>query len=172
MTGAVLEQRLRDLRPGAVPGAEEQDERRSAVARRDGGGRGGGEPDARVKGGSGGAEQVAAAEQIDPVVDVAAIRRAASGADETRIAELGQVIRDQVLRLAQPFGELTNPAIAVGQLTEQLPALWVGDQLQELMRRAIDRGDAHAGDITSIWIDVISTAQFRASVDMNAARDR
>ena len=149
MTGAVLEQRLRDLRPGAVPGAEEQDERRSAVARRDGGGRGGGEPHARVKGGSGGAEQVAAAEQIDPVVDVAAVRRAAPGAHEARIAQLGQVIRDQVLRLAQQFGELANPAIAAGQLTEQLPALWVGDQLQELVRRAIDRVRCSREHITS-----------------------
>jgi hypothetical protein len=96
-----------------------------------------------VERGAGGAEQVAAPQQIDAVVDVAAVSRAAPRGDEARRAQLREVVRHQVLWPVQHFGELTHTAIAAGQLTDELPTLRVGDQPEELLRRTIDRISAH-----------------------------
>jgi hypothetical protein len=63
------------------------------------------------------------------------------------------MIRDEVLRLAQQLRQLTDPSVTSGQLGEQLPALWVGHQLEKFWRRQRVLGNPHKGDITSSQVD-------------------
>ena len=81
------------------------------------------------------AEEVPAAEQVGPVVDVAAVGRAAAGADDAGAPELRQVVRDQVLRLADELHELADAAIAAAELGDELPAQRVGEQSEDRRRR-------------------------------------
>ena len=83
------------------------------------------------------AEQVPAAEQVGPVVDVAAVGRAAAGADDAGAPELGQVVRDQVLRLADELHELADAAIAAPELDDQLPAQRIAEQPEDLRRLVV-----------------------------------
>ena len=87
------------------------------------------------------AEQVAAAEEVGAVVDVASVGRASAGGDEPGVAELGEVVRDEVLRLADELGELTDAPIAAAELGDQLPAVRIGDQGEDCRRR--ERGRHH-----------------------------
>ena len=98
--GALDEQRLGDLRPGAVAGAEEQDPAPCAAAARRSGVGGGTSRSAGVERPARRGEQVPAAEEVGAVVDVAPVGGAASGGDEPGVAELGEVVRDEVLRRA------------------------------------------------------------------------
>ena len=80
------------------------------------------------------AEKVPAAEQIGPVVDVAAVSRAAAGADDAGVSELRQVVRDQVLRLPDVLHELADAAIASTELDDQLPSQRIAEQPEDLRR--------------------------------------
>ena len=79
----VLEQRLGDLRAGAVAGAQEQHPRRR-VDRRRRRRRRAARPSAGVQRGAGVGEQLAAAAQVEPVVGVATVGRAAPGRRRAR----------------------------------------------------------------------------------------
>ena len=123
--GAVLDERLGDLGAGAVAGAQEQ-QPRSAPARLDGvavaparaTSPGWSEP-------PGVAEQVAAAEQIGPVVDVAAVGRAAAGGDDAGVVG------------ARPGG--TRPGSAACRRAAR--ARRPGDRCDRARRRAASAAD-------------------------------
>ena len=80
------------------------------------------------------AEEVPAAKQIGPVVDVATVSRAAAGADDAGVSELRQVVRDQVRRLPDQLHELADTAIAATELANQLPAQRIAEQAEDLWR--------------------------------------
>jgi hypothetical protein len=84
---------------------------------------------------TGGAQQVPAAQELDPVVGVAAVSGAASTAHQTGVAQFGEVIRDEVLWFAYEPGELAHAAVAQGELGQELPAQRVSDELKELWWR-------------------------------------
>ena len=84
--------------------------------------------------GPGFAEKVPAAEQIGPVVDVATVSRASAGADDAGMAELSQVVGDQVLRLPDELHELADTAIAATELADQLPSQRIAEQPEDLRR--------------------------------------
>ena len=67
---------------------------------------------------SGFAEKIPAAEQIGPVVDIAAVSRASSGTDDAGAPELRQMVGDQVLGLADELHELADTAIAATELAD------------------------------------------------------
>src|SRR5207244_5967504 len=100
-----------DLGAGAVAGAQEQQSRSSPsrldvvrCRRR--------EREPGMEREPGFAEKVPAAEQIGPVIDVAAVSRASAGADDAGVSELGQVVGDQVLRFPDELHEFADTAIA------------------------------------------------------------
>jgi len=80
------------------------------------------------------AEKVPTPEEISPVVDVATVSRASAGADDARVPELGQVVRDQVLRLPDQLHELADTAIAATELADQLPSQRIAEQSEDLRR--------------------------------------
>ena len=80
------------------------------------------------------AEKVPAAEQVGPVVDVAAVSRASAGADDAGVSELRQVVGDQVLRLPDQLHELADTAIAATELADQLPSQRIAEQPEDLRR--------------------------------------
>jgi hypothetical protein len=80
------------------------------------------------------AEEVPAAEQIGPVVDVAAVSRASASAGDARLPELRQVVRDHVLRLPDELHELADSAIAATELDDQLPPQRIAEQPEDLRR--------------------------------------
>jgi hypothetical protein len=57
-----------------------------------------------------------AASQIDRVVGVGTVRRAATGKHQPTTAELTQVVRKEVLRLVDQLGELPHRTITAHQL--------------------------------------------------------
>ena len=59
--------------------------------------------------------------EIDGVVTVPSIGRAATGAHEPARAQLTQVVRHQALPLAEELRQLTNRAVAVHELAQQAP---------------------------------------------------
>ena len=81
------------------------------------------------------AEEITAAQQICPVVHVPTVGRAPPSDDDARLAELRQVVRDQVLRFARDLDELTDTTIAPSELTDQMPAQRIA---------ALEAGDAPA----------------------------
>src|SRR5262249_56202320 len=97
---------------------------------RDGGGRrrprGGMEGRARI------GEQAAVVLEVEAVVAVAAVERALARDDDARRAQLAQVVGDEWLRLAQRRHELTDAAIAPGELVQQQPADRVPGELEDL----------------------------------------
>ena len=80
------------------------------------------------------AEEVPAAEQVGPVVDVATVGRASAGADDAGAPELRQVVGDQVLRLPDELHELADTAIAATELADQLPSQRIAEQPEDLRR--------------------------------------
>jgi len=96
------------------------------------------------------AEEVAAAEQIGPVVDVATVSGASAGADDAGVSELRQVVGDQVLRLPDELHELANSAVAATELDDELPSQRIAEQPEDLRRRC----RFHLS-ITSVWIDAL-----------------
>ena len=69
-----------------------------------------------MQGGASADEQLGTAAEIGAVVGVAAVGSTAPSLDQTRSSQLAEVVRDQALRRADQLGELTDPAVAVGQL--------------------------------------------------------
>jgi hypothetical protein len=130
MPGPVLEEGLGHLRARAVPGTQEQDARREV--RRKGRGVEELELETGLQASAGCAEQLTTPPQVDRVVRVATVRRAPAGRHELRVAELAEVIRDEVLRFFEKLGELADAKVGDRELPEQPPAERVGDQLQEL----------------------------------------
>jgi hypothetical protein len=80
---------------------------------------------------AGTAEQVATEDQIGAVVDVSTIGRAAPSVDEPRVAQLAEVVGDQVLRLADPLHEFADAPVATAELGQQLPSQRLADQSQD-----------------------------------------
>ena len=80
------------------------------------------------------AEKVPAAQEVGPVVDVAAVGRASAGADDAGVPELRQVVGDQVLRLPHQLHELTDTAITATELSDQLPSQRIAEQTEDLRR--------------------------------------
>jgi hypothetical protein len=80
-------------------------------------------------------DHLAAAEKVEHVVAVAAIRRAAPPRHEPRHPQTSEVVGDQALLAPDQRAQLTDPSIAVGELGEELPAQRVGRQAQELRWR-------------------------------------
>jgi hypothetical protein len=69
--------------------------------------------------------------EVDRVVGVAAVSRAAPPRDQPGIAQLAQVVRDEALGLPHQVGQLVHRAVAAGQAAQQPPAQRVPRQLQE-----------------------------------------
>jgi hypothetical protein len=148
--GQLFGQHLGHLGARAVAGAEKQHVRScqagpaGACRNRRG--------QARVQRGAGADEQLTAARQLEQVVGVAAVGEAAARRDHAAVAQLTQVVGDQVLALPGQLGQLTDAPIAARQLAQQPPAQRVARELQEPRRRrrgGLDRVD-HATDNTSI----------------------
>src|SRR5207302_1534225 len=119
--GRVLEERLGDLRAGAVAGAQEQ---HSSPARPpDRMGRRGSrcEPERGVQCSAGRLKLLLATSEVDRVVAVTSVRGAATRGDEPALAQATQVVGDKVLRLPEAFGQLPYRAITEGQLPQKLP---------------------------------------------------
>ena len=112
--------------------------RRAGRGRRRRGGGASARPGCSARAGAG--QQLAAAREVERVVGVAAVGRAAARRHEAAVAELAQVVRDQVLRLADQRASARHPAVAAGQLAQQPPAQRVSGQLQETRRRALAIG--------------------------------
>ena len=104
----------------------------SAPGRRDAVRRLGCEAERGVERGGALAEELAAAIQVQAVVGVAAIEGAATRRHQPRVAQLAQVVRDEVLLLTDERGELADSTIAARQRREERPAMAITDQPQEL----------------------------------------
>lgn len=78
-------------------------------------------------------EQLATVEEVQPVVGVPTVGRASAGGNEAGVAQLSQVVGDEVLGLSEQLRQLTYPPIAAGQLRKQLPALAISDELEEFL---------------------------------------
>jgi hypothetical protein len=100
------------------------------------------------------AEQVAAPEQIGAVVHVPPVGGAAPGADDAGLAELGEVVRDEVLRLAGECDQLADPAIAPTELDHQLPPQRIAQEGEDLGR--LDFDCRHSPQSTSSRFDASS----------------
>jgi hypothetical protein len=82
----------------------------------------------------GSCDQVPATGQLGPVVDVPTVRRATAGTDDAGLPELGEVVRDHVLRLPDELHELADTAIAATELADQLPPKRIAEQPEDLRR--------------------------------------
>jgi hypothetical protein len=88
-------------------------------------------------------KEVAAANHVGPIVDVAAVGGTVTGSHQARVSQLCQVIRDEVLRLPGQFDELTDPAIARSEMSNQLPANRLAEQRQDLWYRACNHVETY-----------------------------
>jgi hypothetical protein len=68
------------------------------------------------------AERLSATRQIEAIVGVTAVGRAASRKDEACRSQLAEMVGHQILRLTHQSAELTHLAIALGELGQQPPA--------------------------------------------------
>ena len=68
--------------------------------------------------------------EVEGVVAVAAVGRAPPHPDQARSPQLGQVVGDQVRRLAGGGDHLAHPQVAIGEQTDDRPAQVVGDDAQ------------------------------------------
>jgi hypothetical protein len=132
--GEVVQQRLGDLRAGAVAGAEEE-HARSAPASRRFEPRRGGQSKAGVQRCAGLAEQLAAAREVEAVVAVAAVEGAAANRDQSDLPQLPQVVGDERLWLAQRARQLAHAAVAPRELAQQPPAQGVRREPEDRRRR-------------------------------------
>ena len=99
------------------------------------------------------AEQVPAAEQIGPVVDVATVGRTSAGADDAGMPQLRQVVGDQVLRLPDELHELADPAIAATELADQLPTQRIARAAEDLRRLCRSHTTTISVRIDSLQVD-------------------
>jgi hypothetical protein len=147
-TAEPLGQRLGHLRAGAVAGAQEEHARaraRDRVRRRR-------QPQPGVQRLAGRREQRATAREVEAVVRLAAVGRAAPRRDEAVGSQARQVVGDEALRSADEPGELADLAVAARQLGEEPPAQRVTREAQEAGWWGGGR-DSHTGDDTSNEID-------------------
>jgi hypothetical protein len=79
-------------------------------------------------------QQVSTQGQVDAVVDVPPVSGAASRCHDTGVAQLGQVVRDEVLRLPHQFGQLPDATVATRKFGEQTPPVRVSDERQDRWR--------------------------------------
>src|SRR4051794_12593454 len=129
VAGGLREKSFGDLGAGAVPGAKEKHALPRSAARTVDNSRAGGETGVERHPGCG--EKFATAGQLDPVVAVSTISRAAPHRYESTTAQTTEVIRNGVLRLADPRAQLPDSQVAARQLRKQPPAHRVRRQLQE-----------------------------------------
>src|SRR6266568_2150978 len=84
-------------------------------------------------------EQLTAASEVEAVVGVAPVGRAAAHRHQPARAELAEVVGDETLRSPEQAGELADLAVAAGQLIQQPPSQWMPGELQKARR-----GEIHA----------------------------
>ena len=101
----------------------------------------------------GSAEQVATAEQIDPVVDVAAVGRASACVDDADPSEFAQVVGDEVLGLFDELHELSDPTVAATELTHQLPTQRMVEHPDDLRHRRFLHATITSHSFDSIQLD-------------------
>src|SRR5918995_6055 len=77
---------------------------------------------------------LAALRQLEDVVAVAPVGRAATHRDETAVAQLAQVVGDEALAPARERAQLADPPVAAPQLAQQPPPQRVPRQPQEPRR--------------------------------------
>ena len=155
----LLGQRLGHLRARAVARAQEQHARTGSPA-------GAGAPRARAAARDAAprrrAQQLAAAREIEAVVGVAAVGRAAAHADTSPPSRSWrEVVGDQALRPADERAELAHPPIAARQLAEHAPAQRMAGERQEARRGdgPTQVGGSHARHDTSSQFDGSSACQ-------------
>src|SRR5439155_23413983 len=111
------------------------------------------EPKPRMQRGTRRGQQITETGDVDGVVGVAAIGRAAPSGDEVGIAQLREMVRDQVRGLTHQARQLMHHQITPGERAEQPPAQrmprklqerWRGELLVRLLRH-------HTSDATSTW---------------------
>ena len=102
------------------------------------------------------AEQLTAAHQIDPVVHVTSVSRAPPGGHDPPLAQLAQVIRDQVLGFAEQRDQLADPPSL--RPNARRSAATAADRRSAAGSRA-DRRRQPPRDSTSIQIDGLDQAQ-------------
>jgi DNA-binding transcriptional ArsR family regulator len=102
------------------------------------------EAQARVQRGAGCAEEAPTSFEIDAVVRVATVGRAAPSRHETGVAQFPQVVRDEVLRLTHRLRQLADATVGGGELGEQVPPNRVTCELEEDGRACL-----HVPHITS-----------------------
>src|SRR5262245_44600678 len=78
----------------------------------------------------------ATAAEIDRVVAVASVGTAATGRDETTVAQEAQVVRHEVLRLADELRQLAHRAVALHELAQESPAQGMSREPHEIGRLA------------------------------------
>ena len=86
---------------------------------------------------SSGLERPPAGAEIDDVVTVTPIRRAATRVYKPAVPQLAKVVGDQVLRLVDELGQLPHSPVTSNQLPQQLPPQGMSGQPDEL--RGISR---------------------------------
>ena len=150
----VVEQRFGDLGPRAVARAQEQHPRSPARAVRSWTlGRRRAEAQRRVQRSPCALQGIAAGVEVDGVVAVAAICRAAVRGHESAFPEQTQVVRHQALRLVDQRHELPHRPIALHELAQQPPPQRVRGQPYEGWRGATPRigdGRRHPLDSTEV----------------------
>ena len=86
-------------------------------------------------------ELTLAGDEIDGVVGISPVRRAATREHESTVAKLAEVIRDETLRLVDEFRQLRHRSVAPDQLAQQSPANGVRGQSHEGGWRTGERRD-------------------------------
>jgi hypothetical protein len=113
-------------------GAKEEDA--DATARLDGAGLPGSVGailECRMEALAGGEIEMLDTVEIQAVIDVSAIGRAAALRDERLVPKLAKMVGDEVRRLAHELDELLDPAVAPGERLHELPAQLMRQELEE-----------------------------------------
>jgi hypothetical protein len=115
------------------------------------------EPQARVQRRSGRGQEFSATRQVDAVVGIAAVSRAAPHRHQPACPELAEVVRDEALPLAREDFQLADLPVGARQFAQQPPAQRVAGQPQEPRRGAVLRCDHPCHSTSrrfdrSIWI--------------------
>jgi hypothetical protein len=147
----LLDERLGDLRPGAVARAEEQHPRAGGLRRSiPPARRRRGEAQGRMQGRAACRKQIATAREVERVVGVASVGRAAVARDNSLGSQPAEMVRDQALRPLDQPTQLANASVAARELAQQPPAERIGRQPQEAGRRLPVTGSSHDRHNTSI----------------------
>ena len=136
--GQLFGERLRHLRTRAVAGAQEQHPRRCGGTPAVTWARG--RDQTRMQRSAGARQQLAAAREIEDVVGVATVRRAAAHRDDTPVSQLAQVVRDEALAAARERAQLPHAPIAACQLAHQPPPQRMPREPQKPRRRTLATG--------------------------------